>query len=337
MSSDPLDLPPTSARLFSLTRKQYLSPQALDNALQQICLLPHEKHWRHFINHFLLFLGSTLLLAGVIFFFAYNWADMTKMMKFYSLQISLLAMAIVATWHGLRTLTGQMALLAAAILVGVLLAVFGQVYQTGADAFELFFAWALLITPWVLISAFAPLWLLLLILLNLSLMLYWQQIINPSFSQPTTELFLWLFLLNGFATAAWEWAAWKKIDWLSGQWLGRVLFIVTLITLIVPTCEAILHQNWLQNWQFVLVVILYLLFTALTLWYYRLFKPDLLLLTVNLLGIIVVTMIFLAQLLPLEKSFFWLVLAFVIIGQATLAAKWLQQTAYQWLQEENDS
>jgi uncharacterized membrane protein len=298
-------------------------------------LLPHQKHWQRFINHFLLFLGSTLLLIGIIFLFAFNWAEMTRVAKFTLLQMSLLLMATVATWQGLKSISGQMALLAAAVLVGVLLAVFGQIYQTGADTYELFLMWALLITPWVLISAFAPLWLLLLTLFNLSLILYWQQIINPSFSQPMTGLFLWLFFLNGFAMAAWEFAARKKIDWLSGQWLGRLLFITTLIMLIIPTCEAILHQNWLQNGLFLFTVVLYLLFTALTLWYYRLLKRDLLLLAVNLLGIIVVTITVVTQILFLGNSFSWLILAFIIVGQATLATKWLQRTAYQWFQEEN--
>ncbi len=44
----------------------------------------------------------------------------------------------------------------------ILLAVYGQTYQTGADPYELFFGWAILIIGWVAISRFAPLWPLLL-------------------------------------------------------------------------------------------------------------------------------------------------------------------------------
>ena len=43
-------------------------------------------------------------------------------------------------------------LIAASVLVGVLLAVIGQVYHTGADAYSLFAAWTLLILPWTLAS-----------------------------------------------------------------------------------------------------------------------------------------------------------------------------------------
>jgi uncharacterized membrane protein len=45
--------------------------------------------------------------------------------------------------------------------VGVLQAVFGQIYETGADSYVLFLIWALLIIGWVAIGGYAPLWLLL--------------------------------------------------------------------------------------------------------------------------------------------------------------------------------
>ena len=47
---------------------------------------------------------------------------------------------------------GKAALLAASLFVGALLALIGQIYQTGADTFEMFAAWAALILPWVLVG-----------------------------------------------------------------------------------------------------------------------------------------------------------------------------------------
>ncbi|MBC8290414.1 MAG: DUF2157 domain-containing protein, partial [Planctomycetes bacterium] len=43
---------------------------------------------------------------------------------------------------------------------GVFLAVFGQVYQTGADEWLLFAGWAGLILPWTALSRFEALWIL---------------------------------------------------------------------------------------------------------------------------------------------------------------------------------
>ena len=157
--------------------------------------VPGADEWRQFIDKMLLLLATTLLLTGVIFFFAYNWAEMHRFIKFALLQVTLLSMALFASLRGLERLSGQAALLAAAVLLGALLAVYGQTYQTGADAFGLFLTWAILIIPWVLLSTFASMWLLLLVLLNLSLVLYWGQVIEVQHYQPYTALFLLVFLL----------------------------------------------------------------------------------------------------------------------------------------------
>ncbi|MET0346849.1 MAG: DUF2157 domain-containing protein [Casimicrobiaceae bacterium] len=61
-------------------------------------------------------------------------------------------MIALAVWRGLDTLPGKAALVVAALLVGALLALVGQVYQTGADRFELFAAWAVAIVAWVLVA-----------------------------------------------------------------------------------------------------------------------------------------------------------------------------------------
>src|SRR5690606_30155924 len=60
--------------------------------------------------------------------------------------------------------------------VGVLFAVYGQIYQTGANAYDFFLAWTIFVTLWVLVSNFAPLWFLYLILINTTFILYSEQV-----------------------------------------------------------------------------------------------------------------------------------------------------------------
>jgi len=64
----------------------------------------------------------------------------------------------------------------ASVLVGVLFAVYGQIYQTGANAYDFFLVWTIFITFWVAVSNFAPLWLLYMVLTNTTLILYSQQV-----------------------------------------------------------------------------------------------------------------------------------------------------------------
>ena len=104
------------------------------------------------VDRSLLFVGSSLVLAGVIFFFAYNWSRMNAIAKFGLIEVGLLLCVLAASNRGLDRLTGKVLLLAASVLVGVLLAVYGQVYQTGADAYETIVVWALLILPWVIVG-----------------------------------------------------------------------------------------------------------------------------------------------------------------------------------------
>jgi uncharacterized membrane protein len=332
MPSDPLDIPATRHHLYVLAQANHLTPAALEYALRMIGALPNAYAWRRFIDQALLLLGTALLSAGVIFFFAYNWANMSYFAKFGLLEVGVLTLVSFVAWRGLDNLSGKTTLLAASLLLGVLLAVYGQAYQTGADAFTLFLSWALLIVPWVLLGAFASLWLLLWGLFNLSLILYWGQVMDPS-AQLRILLFLFLFVLNGMALLAWEVAFKLGVSWLQGSWLGRILFCVTLMVLIIPTIETIVdfesfqdEMLSLQSWA----VALYLATTAAALWYYHYRQRDLFLLAVCLLGILIMITTFLGKLLPIQEVATWLLLAFVVIGQTVYATNWLQGVAHNW-------
>ncbi len=323
MQSVPLDKPTTPNHLYTLARTNHLTVQALEYALRKIGTVPDTSAWRHFIDKMLLLLSTALILAGVIFFFAYNWAEMSHFLKFLVLQLAIISMALFASIRGIKYLSAQAALLAAAVLVGALLAVYGQIYQTGADAFSLFLSWAFLIIPWVVLGAFAPLWLLLLFLLNLSFILYWGQVINPSFWEPPMTLLLGLFLLNGFAMSVWEFAHRRGVIWLQAHWFGVIIFSTASIILGIACLYAILNLgDWQENPLFGIAMLIYVAMNALVLGYYRYQRRDLLLLTISLLSLVIIISTLINQLLP-ENMISWLILALVIIGQAALATKWL--------------
>src|SRR5215470_20043225 len=106
--------------------------------------------WAIWGRRALLVIGAGHLLAGIITFFAYNWADMSAVAKFATVEAGLVVALAGAWFAGIERAVGEMLLIAASILVGVLLAVIGQVYNTDADAYSLFMAWTLLILPWTL-------------------------------------------------------------------------------------------------------------------------------------------------------------------------------------------
>lgn len=134
------------------------------------------KDWQNFLRLFLVSLGTGFMVSGVVFFFAYNWADLHKFIKFALVEVIVIATVLVLLLPKINVLTQNIILTGASFLVGVLFAVFGQVYQTGANAYDFFLSWTLLILLWVIVADFAPLWLLFLVLVNTTFIFYNEQV-----------------------------------------------------------------------------------------------------------------------------------------------------------------
>lgn len=196
----------------------------LRRALEIGGVLPDRAQWRGFLDRLLLWLGVVMLAASAVFFLAYNWHELGRYAKFGLAETLIVAALGVLWWQGLERVAGKAALLAAAIFTGALLALIGQTYQTGADTFELFAAWAAAVLPWALLGRFPALWVLWLALANLAVVLYFQAFRGLFGILFGPERLLWvLFGLNTVALAAWEGLAFAGIAWLRERWALRLL------------------------------------------------------------------------------------------------------------------
>src|SRR5215471_17509745 len=196
-----------------------LTPDQTPTALRLAGVLPTPSQWLRFLDRLLLWLSTVLLAAAVIFFFAYNWQALGRYPKFALVEVPLVLAVLLAWRFGLEHATGKAALVAAALLVGALLALVGQTYQTGADTYELFTTWALAILPWVLVGRLAALWLFWIGLINLAMILYFHVFGRLLGSvSGTPQLLWWLFGLNTTALALWETLARRGIAWLNERW-----------------------------------------------------------------------------------------------------------------------
>src|SRR3954466_15805447 len=191
--------------LIDWIEQDRISPANLHSALSLSSVFPSTANWQRFLDQLLLWLGALLLAAGVIFFFAYNWNDLGRFAKFTLVEIPIVGALIVLWRIGLESMSGKVTLLAAALFVGALLALVGQTYQTGADTFELFAAWAVLILPWVLVGRLAALWLVWLGLLNLATIFYYLVFGGLFGFIFAPEQMLWaVFVLNTIPLVVWE-------------------------------------------------------------------------------------------------------------------------------------
>ena len=227
-----------------LHRDGLLNDKAL--AMASSVLRPRSA-WLAWARQMLLFFGSAMVLAGVIFFFAYNWAAMGRYLKFVLIEAGIVAGVIASYWRGRDRLSGKVLLLSASIFVGVLLAVYGQTYQTGADAYELFTGWAVLILGWVLVSEFTGLWIVWLILLNTGAILYWIQVGHLAHSLPYESLCMALAFLNGLALTLYELGIKHGLEWLRGRWLRGLLFAGVLLSLSIPTVALIVSPENIEK------------------------------------------------------------------------------------------
>jgi len=242
MNESSLDTPVDIKTVRRLHQEGYLTDEAFRAALK---VVRPPSVWFAWAERQLLFFGSALLLSGIMFFFAYNWAAMGKFIKLGMIEAGLVACALGAYKLGLHKLTGKVLLLSASVLLGILMAVYGQTYQTGADAYELFVGWAVLIFGWVVISEFAALWLFWLVLLNTGFILYWIQVVDPVHSLDDWQpIFLLLGALNGVALVLREIAVKKGFTFLDGKWLGGLLVTAVLTAFTVPAMSVIFDHHY---------------------------------------------------------------------------------------------
>ena len=291
-----------------------------------------QRHWWTWINRSLLFSGAALALAGIVFFFAYNWSRLSSRTKFSGIEIILLG-CLIGTWKvGLNRIGGQVLLLAASMMVGVFLAVFGQTYQTGADSYELFLGWALLIFAWVLLGRFGALWIMWLTLLNVTLILYFSQI-YPSNYDVDDALMLLLAFINVSALFAREFCHIKlKVKWLEQNWLRWVLLLSVFIYLLIPSEEFIVDTA--RHWHsvvplFVLIVVIVGAAAA-----YRYLSPDLFALTQCALVSCIVGLTFVGRMIVAsEIPFSFLVFGFIVVIVVSAMAVILRQIGIQMAKE----
>ena len=288
-------------------------------------VLPAARDWRAFLDALLLWSGAVALAAAVVFFIAHNWNDVGRFAKFGFVELLLMA-AVIGYWRlGPDRATGKASLLVAAILLGVLLALFGQTYQTGADTWELFANWAVLMVPWVLIGRFAGLWMLLIAIANVSIVFYFQLIPSFFWAFSRTERLFWaLYAFNTVALVGWELAA-QRVAWLDERWAPRLLTVASGTTITLLMLQSIF--DWQEASKFALFA--YPVWLVCVYGTYRVLMCDLLVLAGGCLSLIVVVTAFLAKIIidcgaDAGSLFF---IALVVVAMAAASGWRLKQVA----------
>lgn len=308
-------------QLITLLEQNSIPQDRVVDALHITQIYPDKNGWQTFIDRFLLFFGALAIVFSLLFFMTYNWTEIGRFAKFALIEIAIVT-AITVYWrfHS-HQFIGKIALLSASILLGILLAYYSQTYQTGADPWQLFFYWSLLILPWTLIARFSVLWLVWLTLINISITLYNQAF--PAlhwFLLDATTATLWQhFIFNSLALILWQLIAAKRA-WLSKPWAIRLVAIGSGVPITWLAILAILNEGDVVN------VFIWLAAMLLLFYYYRNVKVDLFMLASGCFSIITVSVVLISDnYFKTSGPSLFILVAILIIIMSSVATAWLKK------------
>lgn len=287
--------------------------------------LPPSKNWPDFFRKTTLSLGSLLLASAAVSWIAANWDNLTAFQKLSGIQASLavviLIVLLLERWlpaHKDRNFALRANLLAlAGVGIGALLALLGQIYQTGADSWELFLWWAVLLLPWAWTAGTVFLSLFWVFIVNVGIILYFLaggQALGLNLDSPGLEPSLILFVVNSGLLVLWERYGHNLGDrWRTGPRLLAAAALGSLMAAVLACLDASpalpLHA----------MAVLSAGVTALFYWIYTAWRPDsviVVLAALTLFGVIAIDGLGLAQ----PGRFEWVVLGAIAVILALTGA-----------------
>ncbi|MEH6445606.1 MAG: DUF2157 domain-containing protein [Oceanospirillaceae bacterium] len=296
---------------------------------------PSTSQWLNFMRMALTWLAMIAFCAGVIFFFAYNWQDMSRFSKFGLIEFAMLLSTIAYVRLSSHAQLKSALLMAMTLLTGALLAVIGQTYQTGADPWQLFAVWAVLMLPWALLSRSCILWIFWVVILNTALGLYldlthrflWLNLgrdTAPIVICVTNSLLLVVFEIanNGYRIFPLKLAT----PYLNNRYTQQIL--VTIAGVALSTWAADKVFSYKSNSA---ELAYYLLWLSLIFLVYRYIIKDLYIIAASFLSFIIVSSIFIFDVFEHDADEgVLLLISLYILGSSSLATYWLKALSRQF-------
>ena len=177
------------------------------------------------------------MVSGIIYFGAYNWEHLGRLQKLGLLQLILGGFFAGVMLRGIDSREGRVLLLGASGVVGGLLAVMGQVYQTGADSYTLFTAWGFLLLPWSFAARSNALWFGELIVTETAFSLWWNQRISDDF-YGYAQAFL---ICNLLLFALWETVR-KRSTWAT-EGISDLALLAGLTPVTLAACAVVIDWD----------------------------------------------------------------------------------------------
>jgi uncharacterized membrane protein len=333
--------------LDAFVQQHALSPAATAAAFELVEARPSAAEATRFYWRLLFLSGVLSLGAGLVFFIAANWEVLAVLGRFALVQAAFLVAIAAALWRPPPHAVGRAALLFAFIAAGALLALFGQTYQTGADVYELFLAWAVLGLVIVVAGQWGVTWAAWALVLNVALLLYcgwrpqsgWLFSLFFGFALEVSELMVAAMAVNlglwGVTLAARGTAATA----LAPRWLGRfVLACAVGFATAAGVFEIVVADNFVSEQASSPVSIVLVLVTLGGLaWHALRRRDDVFPLALVAASAIVLTTVLIGAHSGLDELGLFFVLALWLIASSTFCGHWLMKAVRAWRTETADA
>lgn len=298
-----------------------LRPETITSFLEEK-IYPDKAGWEKFFSILFLSLGIGFTIAGIIFFFAFNWKDLHKFAKIGIVEFVFIAITACIFLKRIPELIRNCILMGASVAVGILFATYGQIYQTGADSFDFFFAWTLSISLWVIVSNLAPLWLFFLFLIGLTFQLYSEQV-SPDWATNYWGVAFLTFYSITLVFSIFLSAKRTIPNWFLYILAGHLAVVATSVVVASIFFSENISDSGLRFLETILLI-------ALGIWYGIRIK-KILYIVLSALSLIT---IFSAYLLSLSQDIFLFFLIFLfVLGSVTVVVKFLLDLQKRWNDE----
>lgn len=250
--------------------------------------------WLIFFKHIFGLLGVVLGICGLIFFMAWNWEDMNRLAKFATLEAAFVLFGGYSIWRwqgtdGSVRWDARIALFGAALLVGGMLALYGQIYQTGADPWELFRAWTIMLAVLALPGRVTAFWFMVWLAGSLWLGLYLGIRLNIMRLDINGHILILYMALAQFAMLAVNEIAAKMLEkadipYDHGRWLRRIIGSTAIIFMACFAFSRLTVFGYEHTWMSAFGFI-YLISLGLTFFVYYQLIPELLFLALSIFSL----------------------------------------------------
>lgn len=233
--------------------------------LKAAAFLRDKSFWTQWAIRALLALVAGHILSGIIFLFAFNWNDLSGIMKFSVVGggiIACLAAWIVAK---LDSPLGQVFGIGATVLVGVMFAVLGQVYQTPAMIHTPFVFWAILTLPFALASRNLAHWTVWLVIATVAIAAFGNSGLRLDGQDEAANLVNigvgGLFLLGLMGVDNW---LSPRMSWARAEWFRVVLILGVAGFAITGFTESLWEEGlfWILAFSLICAALAYLYLRA---------------------------------------------------------------------------